>query len=436
MNRELSTAEVHAKCMGHYEEASERYPEIPRVPVTISPRMAATAGRAFHEPGEVKMSHLFFKDPSREDQLRDTFLHELAHIAAGPGKGHGPEWKEWCLRLGARPERLHKMGRADGDSMVCAECGYSGLFDPWCLKQVRLGLRHYKHTGCGGRMEIPEGESSVKPAKQSPAPVPKTKKPQKKVKTFWSATVPGLTPEQKKRQYRPKYLTTYNPAPKKRPVPPAGTPKRLEMLKRQLANGAETRQNFVGKSPIQDWVITATDGHRAILEKGSGELFENSIFEIHDEDIGWRRWLTAEEATEVWYGIRFCQSLGTPDKDCPLRLVDGPDGLEVKARLDGDELSHRVGGPGPDTTFRFNARYLSDVIFKGQGITITCKKYQVPTDGSQILPWTVAFIEPRELGDTSSWAWAARSSSPSSSKRKRQLKMGSSTPWRCSQLEA
>lgn len=38
--------------------------------------------------------------PNGNFLLADTVLHELGHVCAGPGKGHGPEWKEACDRLG------------------------------------------------------------------------------------------------------------------------------------------------------------------------------------------------------------------------------------------------------------------------------------------------------------------------------------------------
>lgn len=46
-----------------------------------------------------------------EDIALDTVLHECAHLlhALNEGGGrsdHGPEWKRWCRRLGAHPERL------------------------------------------------------------------------------------------------------------------------------------------------------------------------------------------------------------------------------------------------------------------------------------------------------------------------------------------
>ncbi|MFQ5537996.1 MAG: SprT-like domain-containing protein [Gemmatimonadota bacterium] len=41
----------------------------------------------------------------------DTFLHELAHVAAyliDGERGHGPPWKRWAEIAGCRPERCHR----------------------------------------------------------------------------------------------------------------------------------------------------------------------------------------------------------------------------------------------------------------------------------------------------------------------------------------
>lgn len=39
----------------------------------------------------------------KEDDLRDTILHEIAHALAGPQAGHGPRWQATARRLGATP---------------------------------------------------------------------------------------------------------------------------------------------------------------------------------------------------------------------------------------------------------------------------------------------------------------------------------------------
>ena len=44
--------------------------------------------------------HAIQKPP---ELITDVILHEIAHALAGPGSGHGPEWKAIAVRIGARP---------------------------------------------------------------------------------------------------------------------------------------------------------------------------------------------------------------------------------------------------------------------------------------------------------------------------------------------
>ncbi|WYV99262.1 hypothetical protein KoPa4_00094 [Pseudomonas phage vB_PpuM-KoPa-4] len=45
----------------------------------------------------------FYVENNSEELVKDTILHEIAHALAGPGTGHGPVWKQWCLVVGAHP---------------------------------------------------------------------------------------------------------------------------------------------------------------------------------------------------------------------------------------------------------------------------------------------------------------------------------------------
>jgi predicted SprT family Zn-dependent metalloprotease len=62
---------------------------------------------------------------------RDTLQHEIAQALVGPGHGHDTAWKQMCLRVGARPERVSfEVDMPDG--LWQARC-------PGC------GLIHHKH---------------------------------------------------------------------------------------------------------------------------------------------------------------------------------------------------------------------------------------------------------------------------------------------------
>ena len=42
----------------------------------------------------------------RDDEIKDTLLHEIAHALAGPKAGHRYEWKRICLQIGATPSAI------------------------------------------------------------------------------------------------------------------------------------------------------------------------------------------------------------------------------------------------------------------------------------------------------------------------------------------
>ena len=39
-----------------------------------------------------------------DSEVKDTILHEIAHVLAGHEAGHGPKWKEIAARIGATPK--------------------------------------------------------------------------------------------------------------------------------------------------------------------------------------------------------------------------------------------------------------------------------------------------------------------------------------------
>lgn len=48
-----------------------------------------------------------FVEINNEMEIRDCILHEIAHAKCHK-HGHNKYWKAWCLKLGARPERLNR----------------------------------------------------------------------------------------------------------------------------------------------------------------------------------------------------------------------------------------------------------------------------------------------------------------------------------------
>lgn len=53
---------------------------------------------------EISLSYHYVQVATQE-QVTQTILHEISHIVAGPGTGHGIAWKKACLIVGAKPIR-------------------------------------------------------------------------------------------------------------------------------------------------------------------------------------------------------------------------------------------------------------------------------------------------------------------------------------------
>jgi len=66
-----------------------------------------------------------------DDEIYQVLLHEIAHAMAGPGAGHGPEWKVVACELGYEGKRLH--GGAIADE-----------FAPW-VGTCAAGHQHFRY---------------------------------------------------------------------------------------------------------------------------------------------------------------------------------------------------------------------------------------------------------------------------------------------------
>lgn len=59
-----------------------------------------------------------------DEEIRDTILHELAHVISGPGHHHDWYWKSICRKIGCNPERTAKLDRVpDGRYKMQCVCG-------------------------------------------------------------------------------------------------------------------------------------------------------------------------------------------------------------------------------------------------------------------------------------------------------------------------
>ncbi|MDG2383301.1 MAG: SprT-like domain-containing protein [Pirellulaceae bacterium] len=68
----------------------------------------------------------YLVDLNDEPEVRETILHEIAHIKAGIHNGHNQVWKRWCHRVGAKPQRCYRESEVklvEANYLIdCANC--------------------------------------------------------------------------------------------------------------------------------------------------------------------------------------------------------------------------------------------------------------------------------------------------------------------------
>lgn len=104
------------------------------------------AGACHHRKRKITLS-LHYVDRNTVDLVQDTILHEIAHALAGPGKGHGPEWKRICVRIGAKPQRCYSTSADMPEGKYKACCG--GCQKVFTKHRIRKSLSYTYCIKCG-----------------------------------------------------------------------------------------------------------------------------------------------------------------------------------------------------------------------------------------------------------------------------------------------
>jgi predicted SprT family Zn-dependent metalloprotease len=72
--------------------------------------MRRCAGNTHWDKNLIKLSRYYFSIPSHfENELRNTVLHEIAHVLAPKGAGHNRFWRAIAIKLGDDGKRCHPM---------------------------------------------------------------------------------------------------------------------------------------------------------------------------------------------------------------------------------------------------------------------------------------------------------------------------------------
>ena len=78
---------------------------------------------------------------NEQDKVVDTILHEIAHALCGFEAGHGSEWKETCIRIGAKPNRCY-----DGENVITPKMKWEAKCEACnkIIKRQRVPNRNVK----------------------------------------------------------------------------------------------------------------------------------------------------------------------------------------------------------------------------------------------------------------------------------------------------
>ena len=119
-----------------------------KIMVAWNSRMRSTAGRAFWPEGKIELNPKLI-DLSVEE-VRNTMLHELAHLLAYARAGrkrikaHGSEWRQACCDLGIPNERATHNLPLPSREMV----RHWRYTCPACQEAIERVRKMKRHAGC------------------------------------------------------------------------------------------------------------------------------------------------------------------------------------------------------------------------------------------------------------------------------------------------
>lgn len=148
------------------QEAVRRYP-MGYIPTIRWKRLRVSAGLAYYRRGEIGLSSLILDTP---EKVRDTLLHEYAHLLAYYRHGqkaanHGVYWKQAMEDLGQEPKVRHTYAceRNAARQRVIYRCQTCGAMIERTRRLPRR--RKYVHSSCGGDIRLVAIESATFPSR-------------------------------------------------------------------------------------------------------------------------------------------------------------------------------------------------------------------------------------------------------------------------------
>jgi len=154
----MNSSEIIWNTHAIIREVQEKFPEyreiLSRVPVRVTNRATRRLGAVRFRgevPIELVMSFKVFQHEANSVQLRDTVLHEIAHVIAGIKAGHRAAWKAVAIKIGAKPEAKCKdlpVSAVQYVEVSCFVCSQPLKVSRHRAARVRNGGRRYRHSTC------------------------------------------------------------------------------------------------------------------------------------------------------------------------------------------------------------------------------------------------------------------------------------------------
>lgn len=111
----------------------------------LAPGVTATTRYGAVKAVAVEVARYAVETPELHDDVRDTLLHEVAHVIAGHSAGHGPAWKAACVEVGANPVRCATLTEEQREAVA-------GATDPkWTVECAPCGVKGYAHRATRNR---------------------------------------------------------------------------------------------------------------------------------------------------------------------------------------------------------------------------------------------------------------------------------------------
>jgi predicted SprT family Zn-dependent metalloprotease len=162
----MSGFEIVMEAMRIRDELVEEYPcyadALRRAWFLANRRLRTSAGQARYRDSRVSLNPYLYALEANRGEFRNTVIHELAHLVAGAGKGHGPKWKAVFRHMGGNGQRCHNLEGASAFraaprrtrkvKVECQGCGHVLEMGIVRARRMASGRRTYRHASCGGSL--------------------------------------------------------------------------------------------------------------------------------------------------------------------------------------------------------------------------------------------------------------------------------------------